>query len=486
MVNSILTFILVFPIFAFAKDTVNQGKDNLKKKELLVTPEHKPIQVIKKDTNGDGRIDRIETIYKDESLGLLIVVTEVDSNFTGHFDKKFTYSIKLYQEVQNAVDCPPRDPFTDLRILSQKLGGKGPGHTVHPSCNQKWGEGTFSEALSSGIDRGVQCLKELSQENFEKGVSPNVAYTNLTNLDFLLRDNKVSIVCHERDYKWKNVLAHASAFLMDEIKGLGVTHPFISLNPRDPKSKGRPTENEIEVLQKTLFHESLHNLGYLHVKDIEFAYACEDCCFGKKDNAKKKVACRICAGNYSDSSDKKYLQDMIEWSKLGDHFRLAQSAILKYQKEFPHDRWGVFAYADISSHVLSPLGSVLTDMLKQRHSPLTDDEMKRIKANEVDKSELHSNEKVATPAKMIAEAYYAGYYEGNSSKMIEILEQNKKLIKDLVRSGKTTNGGVKLSLLELQKNVSDMLTDVWLNDYPNENKTSDRALKLREETGVKE
>ena len=67
----------------------------------------------------------------------------------------------------------------------------------------------------------------------------------------------------------------------------------------------------------------MHNLGYLHNDDIEFPYTCDDCCIGHapgyeiSDEA-KEMACKVCTGNYTNSTDKDYLKDIAKWAILSE------------------------------------------------------------------------------------------------------------------------------------------------------------------------
>jgi hypothetical protein len=48
------------------------------------------------------------------------------------------------------------------------------------------------------------------------------------------------------------------------------SHPFVSINSGDPEKTSGNRDEEMAQLKVTLFHESLHNLGFLHKEDIEF------------------------------------------------------------------------------------------------------------------------------------------------------------------------------------------------------------------------
>jgi hypothetical protein len=209
----------------------------------------KPIEIIKKDTNADGQVDRIETIYKDIDHDLLIVNTEVDSKFSGKFDKQFTTHSKLFQK-KDKITCIANENIDDLKILKLtedvgkvKMSLEGGfyktnwGYKIHQSCLDKWGADTFISLLKSSMAQGFQCLGNLAKDNEKNKLSPNGALNNLKGLDYLISTNSISIVCNEKNYNGDGFVGHASTSPRDAIAESGIKHPFISLNETNPQKK---------------------------------------------------------------------------------------------------------------------------------------------------------------------------------------------------------------------------------------------------------
>ena len=157
----------------------------------------KPIQVTKKDTNGDGKIDRIESVYKDLLHKLLITSVEIDSKYTGKFDVKYSNSTELNQK-KDEINCAAERSFVDDKLLklssqvddANKLNAGGyiiteKGYKVHKSCMDRWGAEGFPKLLKTSMDKGMQCLADLAQKNASANATPNGAKINLENLKYL-------------------------------------------------------------------------------------------------------------------------------------------------------------------------------------------------------------------------------------------------------------------------------------------------------------
>lgn len=135
----------------------------------------KPIQVINYDKNGDGRVDRIESTYKDPKHGLIIISHQVDTKFNGTFDKVFTTNTKLNQNKD--INCNEAFNGDDLKIMKLSLDVSkvrmslengyyvtATGHKIHQSCLDKWGAKEFPQLLNKSMTTGFQCLNQLAQK----------------------------------------------------------------------------------------------------------------------------------------------------------------------------------------------------------------------------------------------------------------------------------------------------------------------------------
>lgn len=177
------------------------------------------------------------------------------------------------------------------------------GFNIESSCLVKYSE-KFPEMIKTGIEKGMTCLKELRGEGSEK---------NLSLLQDLLKQ-RVTIGCHEVDYftskKWS--FAHASASSKNDRPELGLHHPFLSFNSNNGLNK----EITPDFLGQISFHEIFHNVGYIHGLKEEYAYACEECCFGNADY--KAIACKICKSEYNGPEDTSYIKDLVSYYQKSD------------------------------------------------------------------------------------------------------------------------------------------------------------------------
>lgn len=439
------------------------------------TAADQPIEIVKKDTNGDGKIDRIETVYENRKHDLLIVKTQASSKFDEKFDKIWTTNSKLNQQ-KDSVTCNDEGSFDSLPIMSlaknvdalrYKLDDgfykTGWGYDIHQSCLDQWGANDFPNLLKNSITKGLQCLSRLAEDNKKNNPNgPNGAYRNLKELEYLLKSKPVAITCNEKDYNWNAAVAHASTTPGAVLKDTNITHPFLSLSPLLKNTPEEKTE-----LMATIFHEQLHNLGFRHGESIEYPYACEVCCI-KKDEGKENTvdACRLCSGNYESNKDKKYLIDMIAWSKTSYQEKRAENALLSFQKEFPDDRFGVLAYASAASNIWGPVGLELGKILKKNLKDLTPEETKLLES-----SQEYSDEKnlkaVQKYSQVAAQTHYLLYVEKNSGKALGYLKQEIPKIKKLLAlSEKATKPDEKAIYRAIKEKITEELKDIWLDDYP--------------------
>ncbi len=458
------------------------------------TSDDKPVEIIKKDTNGDGKVDRIETVYKDVKHGLFRTKIEIDSKFSGKFDVEYTNTTPLKQK--DSVSCESEREMADMKALrlssEMKEVGKAMGvgesvasskdgyiltemgYKVHQSCMDRWGKTGFPDLLKNGMNKGMQCLANLAKKNDSAHATPNGAKINLANLNNLLKTKGVTIICNETEgMNWKGVAGHASTGPSSDVLNDGtVKHPYLSLNPNDPKVKMKPTTDETQEMMATIFHEQLHNLGFRHGSGIEFPYMCETCCIAKVDEKQKNAACKICAGAYLGAGDKKYVNDMIKVMREGaDSQNLAFKAALTFAHEKPNDREGILAIADVTSGSLSPVGLQMSELIKKHYTNLTAEEKKHLET-----AELHLNygskdlkdPAVVDSAKFIAQNYISYYSDHDTKGTLDTIEKNKAkylaILKGELDATKTKD--TKMYYYQNMKaQYATLLSDIWSNNY---------------------
>ena len=443
---------------------------------------NEPVEILKIDTNNDGKVDRIVTSFEDRALNLLIYTTEVDSDHNGTFEKKWTSHTKLKQE----ANCNPGFGLENIPIMS--LGNDlkkvrysldngyvktGWGYNIHQSCLDKWGAVEFPALVKETMKKGLQCFSKLAENNNVKNPKlPNGAFQNLKNLQHLLKTTPVTLTCNEAKYNWEGTLGHASASPSNKIESLGISHPFISLKP------SAKTKSEEEQIAGTIFHEQLHNLGYRHGKDIEYPYACEVCCISNESGDRKADACKICQGAYSSKSDKNYVVDTIAFGKSNYDSAISIRAALEYQKEFPKDRFGVFAYAYASSGVFDPVGIELGKLLKAKTTNRTAEEEQLLT-----KSLKYEDDKdlkaASSYAKLAAQVHYAVYFEQDKSAAVALLEKEKDKIKKLMQLKATTKKDEeKYICSSIIKKLNDDLVNMFISKNPEDTVVKDKSYDL--------
>jgi hypothetical protein len=442
------------------------------------------VEIEESDTNKDGKADRKKSIYRSEKTKHWITVNEVDSDFNGSFDKKFNTFTDLVQK--NQTHCNPEmlkfeSKFLKLasdskaasnKIINEEYLQTDFGYKIQKGCMKNWGE-AFPKMVKESITKGMKCLEKLAQTNTNLGVKPNGAFANLKNLDQIISNKGVTIACTQskendkKDYDWKRAAAHASTDATDEIKEFGIKHPYLSLNPQIPKVKAKGTKDELAEIQKTIFHEQLHNLGIKHGEDVEAPYTCETCCFADKktDKAELDVACKICAGGYTSSTDKKYITDMIAWGKATYRSQRATLAVLNFQKEFPQDKFGLLAFAEINSDVFSPLGSNIAIILKKKFKGWSKDEEKKIdEIAEMNNYELFKNPLIKKSSATIAETYVSLVYDKNYTKTMALLKKESANLKAMIAAKAKAKGNESYVFDNLKDMLTVQLKEIWMKD----------------------
>lgn len=302
------------------------------------------------------------------------------------------------------------------------------GYKIHSSCIERWGS-NFANFVLQSQARGEQCLQKLARKDKQ-----NIAFLNFQKMREIRNKSLLTLICNETDYEkdWTDTDAHASVNSSREIKYLGVKHPFISLNAELPQKRGTPNLDEVEYLKATLFHESFHNAGYLHVDHIEYAYTCEVCCMQDKlKEEEKKIACKICSTKYQDVYSKNYLSDLIHFSKVNFSPKRAKKAIIEYGRKFPKDRWALFAYADASSDIFSPLGLALINNLMKRFPSTIQDEKIIAKSVIKEFGNWKEFDKVMPYADLAAQMHIEFYFEQNEIKVFKLFDDQDNMIEEL-------------------------------------------------------
>ncbi len=458
------------------------------------TKEDSPFEIVTKK-------DRRKKSYRHEKLKKIISTTEIDTDGDGKYDKTITDNYPLVQEADPCYDQQKKE-WTQAEDLSKAVsratrqinGGfvqNEMGYKIHQSCMENYGSKDFSKLVTTTMSKGLACLNDLAKKNTKQNpTAPNGALLNFKNLTRLLEKEKVTIVCHQTDYKWDGVAAHASTGPSDNIESLKVNHPYISMAPKYPVVKGRPTEKEITNASQTLFHEQLHNLGIVHGEGVEYPYSCEKCCLGSKDEYEGVVdaACKVCGGQYDMSKgvSQQYLLDTLTWGERSFDKSKAERAVAKYQKENSKNQWATILFARANSGAFSAMGIEMAKILDKKFPNL----------NSADKSNMQEAltykdqpqiKAVAAKAKVIAESHLKYFYENDPVASLKYLEANKAVIKSIVAEAKKS--GLKeeqeYTNKKLFEDTKNLIEEIWFENYPN-NKLpqNDRAFSLLLETGL--
>lgn len=475
-------------IFLSEEDEGFGGTLNKKSQYFAFENSQKPIKIVEIDSNRDGKVDRLEKSYAKPDIDQLIITYNVSSKRDGKFDRTWSVLSQLNQKKDD--DCGGPSTLTETvsqlnkDVAKLELGIENefilsvPGYKVHTSCKEKWGHPDFINNLSETMNKGKQCLAELGKKNPDK---MNGAALNLQKLNALQAITPVTIACHQTaDYSWSGTAGHASTGPQSEIKSLGIKHPYISINPHTPEEK-KPSNETVEELKATLFHEQLHNLGIKHGEGIEYPYTCETCCITSDNQEEKEASCRICQGDYSGATDRKYIEDMLTWGEASFESARAQKAISVYLKENPQDRWGVFAMAATNKgSPLSREGYEMALLLESRFKDMTPEEKALIeRAKYYDSPSWGQGH-----AKVLAEAKLDLYLDQSPLKAIEGLKKHKDQLKALLASENKVAEDDKYFASNLVSSMREIIYGIWMNGYPaNKSKASTEAYELAREIG---
>lgn len=237
------------------------------------------------------------------------------------------------------------------------------------------------------------------------------------------------------------------------------------------KAQGKAGTNEFV---RTMFHEQLDNLGYLHGHDVEYAYTCEKCCFPAEDDSKdaRDASCRVCSGNYKGTTDIAYIKDITAYGQKNFTTNQALSSTIKYLRENPADLSGLSFLAVNISGVFNPIGAHLGSKLKEKNR-LSVEQLKLIDDAEKYKESSHLKP-FEKSSKLIADAYYESYHTQNPMAALELLKKQSRTIKDQLnqKNGDENSSYVKDSL---KNGIKKLVYDIWLDGH--KGKLKDPAIK---------
>lgn len=164
------------------------------------------------------------------------------------------------------------------------------GIQIEKKCIEDFGL-EFPNLLTNSITEGLACLDRIKGEGSD--------FNQISMIGLLQQIEKPLKLKCEKNEKLQKISAEATLFPSDE------NYPQIKLK------KGYESV-PAQKLKEILFHELIHTNGYAHQADIEYMYACQDCC---RDQNEKKASCQICKKHYASTTDSEYQDDVIQWIK---------------------------------------------------------------------------------------------------------------------------------------------------------------------------
>ncbi|MFP5385034.1 MAG: hypothetical protein ACLGHN_03085 [Bacteriovoracia bacterium] len=433
------------------------------------------------ESAGKNRPRRISSYWKDKKDKKTYSLVQVDQNNDGKWDTQYKRASDTFQKREECNQADSllstindlADSALDAVSLSDDYVLTKWGHQIHKSCLEGDDGGWFLLQTERAISEGLSCLDGLSK-NGGRG-----AGRNLTLLNSLLSRKNVQIICNEPGYDWgEGTVAHATSSGKDDKAFL--KHPGISMNPRiltDYKSNG---PNGITEFKKTIFHEQLHNLGYLHNHDIEYPYACETCCFPENENsAVTEAACKVCSGNYAGNTDIAYIRDITSFGALRYNSSHAVSATLAHIKENPDSIEGMGYLALNLSGIFDPVGGQLAEKVMLDAKNLTSEQRALLdKAKKYNDSELFKN--YQSSSKIVADAYYEAYKSGDPLNALKQVSAQLDTLKTQFNRTSMSQANEQYVRDGVRDHLKKLIYDIWLYDYSG--KITDA--KTKEELGT--
>lgn len=464
------------------------GDGNVDFVKIFMSEENKEIE--EQDLNHNGKFERrVTTRFLGE--GKIERLVEVDRDEDGKFEIQATEIVNSVQKRDSCYEEFVFQQITDLAqnglIASADLNGgllpTGNGYLVDKACIQNWGP-RFPDYLKESMTKGLQCLSDL-QKKFGGPNQMTGALRNAYELSKLLEVDQVKIVCSEEVYDWDGTAGHASTSPKDKIESPKINHPFISLNPRDPKGGIKNvTQEDISEIKKTIFHEQLHNLGYRHGLDIEYPYTCEECCLSENEDfpGMKEAACKICAGNYQNDVDPNYVRDFILYTQKSFQNSRGLKTSVRYLKENPKSSLGISMVAMASADIFNPIGPKLGSLILEKNPSLSAEELANTMKAVAYKDSNHFIP-LAKSSDSLAKAMYALYYEQDAKSALEIISANKEAISEELYDAVESSSDVNYSAQTATKVLDDMIYDIWINRFPKTvagfEERSDQAYELQ-------
>lgn len=444
------------------------------------------------DADYNSKFERKKSyqVFADEKIR---VMTEVDQNSDGIFEIMYETILDNNQKQNSDCEMVVSGRIQELSNIVLKVVSKnekgllptGVGFKVDGECYNRWGN-DFNKILKEVALESLQCLVDLDKKG-KTNKNTTGAIRNAFGLTQIMKNDGISLVCSEtNEYDWSAATAHASTVNGQILKSMNITHPFISLNPALPENVLGNQKKEIAKLKSTIFHESLHNLGFLHEDNLEFSYTCGLCCFDKESDAKvQEKACKVCTGNYKNETDLDYIKDFVEFSQLNYQKQRGAAAVVKFMKENPKSLTGVSILAYSESGVFNPIGPELSELIKAQNKDFTAEENKYLSDAEKYNSNIISEFKIVDKtSKILASSLYELYYNKNGVNALNGIENNKAVIKEELEKLKNTGGNSKYIHEEISRVLDRMITDMWINKYPSgkdaDPSTSDQLYKLFE------
>jgi hypothetical protein len=469
--------VIVNKIVIERKEDLNN--DGVFDRQTLFYPEttHEYFKVIEEKPYGPNPRKRI-SYWHEPKLKKSFSLTQIDENNDGKWDKEIKSSSDMFQKKE---ECSEEDALMKLANTSMQAASLSDeyhqttwGHQIHKSCLDNNNKDWFLQNTEKAIKGGMSCLEELGKSG------GNGALKNHISLNNILQQNNVQIICNESSYDWgTSTIAHATT--SSDTQNTSLKHPGISFNPASVakyKSQGNNGENEFV---RTVFHEQLHNLGYLHGHDIEYPYACEKCCFPDSSESyeQKNLACNICSGNYSGSTDIKYLRDITNYGISNYDTSHGVSTSIKYLQTKPGDIGGLSYLALNLSGVFDPVGVHLAAKIRSADKP--DDTLMKV----LDQAESYNGSALFKPyeasSKIIADAFYVSFRSGDPATALALLKKEAPLIIKEMRKVPSEEDS-KYVADSLKAGIKKLVYTVWLDEYTGNSKDPALKKKLSDES----
>jgi hypothetical protein len=396
-----------------------------------------------------------ETVYwHDTEKKLTFSKTSIDRDGDGKWDHEYI----THGPIDQRVVCQTSTPALVQQLADDGLSAVTQlsefhqtdyGLQVHRSClgaNHEW----FNQGAREALAEGASCLAKLAQ------TGGRGARRNAQLLAISLEKNDVQVLCNDQSLG-PGTIAMATVDSSQDNSRNGMRHPAISINPAFMQKVGNGEASMLDF-KKTIFHEQLHNLGYRHSHDIEYPYTCESCCFD--EGPENAAACRICSGNYEGSTDLAYLRDLTSWGRQNYNLTHGQKASIKYLKENPGSLEGIAYLANNNSDAFNPMGWELANLIKKNNN-LSPEEA-NLFLDMRDYPDLHGPYR--NSGKVLAEAYYELYMNGNSEGALKILGDARETIKTQTGPGfHSENTASQYLKSDIRATMRTLLYDIWLD-----------------------